>query len=158
MLPNMYATSISHTENNPEKISFRQSNAALPRGFLSKFCFDLKMPKMVLKQGYPSTSNYHLPNQVPFYSSKCPFLLFWMLLYYPRLFPDTCETGCCSIKVNFMFCVVCFFFFFFSLYILIQAIISLLKLLHRLTDSKKSTKFHLCIKFHLGFAICICFN
>ena len=31
---------------------------------------------MVSKQGYPSISNYHLPNEVSFYSSKCPFSCF----------------------------------------------------------------------------------
>ena len=35
--------------NNPEEISVRQSDAALPRDFFSKCCFDLKMPKMVFK-------------------------------------------------------------------------------------------------------------
>ena len=35
--------------NNPEEISVRQSDTALPRNFFSKFYFDLKMPKMVFK-------------------------------------------------------------------------------------------------------------
>ena len=32
-------------------------------------------------------SNYHLPNEVSFYSSKCLFFFFYMLPYGSRLFP-----------------------------------------------------------------------
>ena len=35
--------------NNPEKISIRKSDAAIPCDFLLKFYVDMKMPKMVSK-------------------------------------------------------------------------------------------------------------
>ena len=61
----------------------------LSQDIFSKCYFDLKMPKMVFKQGYLSISNCHLPNKMPFYSSKCPFfLLFQTLPYDSKLFPD----------------------------------------------------------------------
>ena len=43
---------------------------------------------MVFKLEYLTIRNCHLPNKVPFYSSKCSFLFFWMLRYDSRLFPD----------------------------------------------------------------------
>ena len=53
----------------------RISDAALPCDFSSKFYFDLKIPKMVFKQRHLCISHGHLPNEVPFYSSKCPFCI-----------------------------------------------------------------------------------
>ena len=59
---------------------------------------------MVFKQGYLSISNCHLPNEVPFCSSKCPFLcpflFFRTLSYDSRLFLVQCSifppsTFCC---------------------------------------------------------------
>ena len=75
------AASLFKSGNNPEEISVLQSDTALPRDFFSKFYFDLKMPKMVFKQGYLSISNCHLPNEEPFYSSKCPFFQPKCLIY-----------------------------------------------------------------------------
>ena len=40
---------ICKSGNKPEKISVWKSDAALPRDFLLKFYFDMKMPKMVSK-------------------------------------------------------------------------------------------------------------
>ena len=45
------------------------------------------MQKMDFKEGYLSISNCHLPNEVLFYSPKCPFLFFRTLPYDSRLFP-----------------------------------------------------------------------
>ena len=53
--------------NNPEEISVRWSDTALPRDFYLKFYFDLKMPKMVFKYGYLSISKCHLLNEVPLF-------------------------------------------------------------------------------------------
>ena len=79
-------TLIYHAGNNPEEISVWQSDAALPRDFLLKFYFDLKMPKMISKQEYSSINNYHLLNEVPFYNSKCLFF---------------CSSGCCPMILDY---------------------------------------------------------
>ena len=42
-------TKISYEGKIQKKNSVRYSDAALPREFVSKFYFDLKMPKMVFK-------------------------------------------------------------------------------------------------------------
>ena len=72
------------TGNNPEEVSVRQLDAALPHNFFSKFYFDLKMPKMVFKQGYLSIVT---KQGVLFAVLSALFLLFRMLPFDSRLFP-----------------------------------------------------------------------
>ena len=76
------------TGNNPDEISVWRSNAALPRNFFRKFYFDLKTPKMILKQGYLSIRNCHLPKKGFFtvlgalfcFSGCCPMILDYFLI------------------------------------------------------------------------------
>ena len=80
--------------NNPEEISIWQLDAALPLNFFWKFYFDLKMPKMVFKQGYLSISNQ---TKCPFTVLSALFLFFQMLCFDSRLFPS-CIIGFFGLK------------------------------------------------------------
>ena len=80
--PNRRQITSLQSENNPDEISFRQSDAVLPRGFYRNFVWLGKCQKCSRNRGtlVPATT---------IYEAKCPFILFWTLLYYFRLFPDS---------------------------------------------------------------------
>ena len=74
------------TVNNPEEISVRQSDAALHHNLFSKFYFDLKMPKMVFKQGLATLVSVTKQGAL-FTVLSGLFLFFQMLSFDSRLFP-----------------------------------------------------------------------
>ena len=74
--------------NNPEEVSIRQSDTALPCDFSSKFYFDLKMPKKgSLNRGILVSATAIYQTNCPFTVLRVLFLFFQALPYDSKLFP-----------------------------------------------------------------------